>query len=76
MQIEEPLMKENEVLFMLDDANQQIEEPLPRSGRYGSLARAASAGGEEGNKTRLRRANDSNAPTPPSCSPLRQLQGR
>lgn len=31
MQIEEPLMKENEVLFMLNDANQQIEEPLPRS---------------------------------------------
>lgn len=30
MQIEEPLMKENEMLFMLSDANQQIEEPLPR----------------------------------------------
>lgn len=31
MQIEEPLMKENEMLFMLNDSNQQIEEPLPRS---------------------------------------------
>lgn len=31
MQIEEPLMKENEVLFVLNDANQRIEEALPRS---------------------------------------------
>lgn len=69
MQIEEPLMKENVVLFMLSDANQQIEEPLPRS----AAPREPRQGrGEEGNKPRLRRANDSRAPAPPSCSP----QGR
>lgn len=69
-------MKENEMLFMLDDANQQIEEPLPRSAALQGPRRAASAGGERGNEPRLRYANDSKASPPPSCLSLRQPRGR